>query len=205
MPHLIAASVDAHANRVLEGYFELQGDRVSVHATLQDPGRPKTLRVIVRQGSAKAGIVPLLDQLAKDIDSRAHAFPAPDPAALKSFSEAWASEDPAERLQLFENAATQNPKFSAAYLALAETRLAQGDRAGAADAALRGRSVSTNGVERAQFDYLLATARRDLPAREQAMQELARQVPGMSKPSELWRRSIPRNGNIRTRLGNMKS
>lgn len=176
--HVVAtSSADPRANRVLRGYYALENDRLTVHATLENPGRPKTLQVIVRDGSRNAGIVPLLDQVAKAINSGAHPFPSPDPAALRSFSEALSSEDPGTRLRLFQTAAVQNPKFSSAFLALAETRLAQGDRAGAAEAAAQGKNVSTNPVERAQFDYLAATARNDLAARESAMRDLVRQTP----------------------------
>jgi Flp pilus assembly protein TadD len=177
IPHLIAASSDPRANRVLEGYFDLQGDRLAVHATLEDPRQPKTLQVIVRKGPKSAGIVPLLDQIARQINSGAHAFPSPDPAALETFSAAMSSEDPGTRLRLFQTATVQNPKFAPAFLALAESRLAAGDRPGAVEAATQGKAVSTNSIEQTEFDYLAATARQDLPGRERAMQQLVRETP----------------------------
>jgi Flp pilus assembly protein TadD len=177
VPHLIAASSDPRANRVLEGYFDLDGDRLAVHATLEDPRQPKTLQVIVREGPKSAGIAPLLDQIAAQINRGAHAFPSPDPAALETFSEALSSEDPGTRLRLFQTATVQNPKFAPAFLALAESRLAAGDRPAAAEAATQGKAVSTNPIEQTEFDYLAATARQDLPARERAMQQLVGETP----------------------------
>jgi Flp pilus assembly protein TadD len=179
IPHLSADSrqPDPRANRALRGYYDVVGDRMSLHATLEDPRRLKTVRVIVREGPKAAGLLPLLDELAKDLNSGAHAFPTHDPAALQTFSEAFSSEDPGVRLRLLQTATVQNPKFAAAFLALAETRLSQGDRSGAADAAQQGKQVSKNPSERAEFDYLAATARNDLPGQESAMRELVRLTP----------------------------
>ncbi len=175
--HLAASNNEPHANRELRGYYTLEQGRLVVHATLQDPQQPRTLQVIVREGPKEAGIVPLLDEVAKAVNPRAHPFPSPDQAALRTFSEALTSEDPGTRLRLFQAAAVQNPKFSSAYLALAETRLAQGDRDGAAEAAVQGKAVSTNPTEQAQFDYLKASAHGDLAGRERAIQELLRLTP----------------------------
>lgn len=179
LPHLIAGSQpsDPRANRVLQGYYAVEGNRLAVHASLEDPRTLKTLQVIVREGSKSAGILPLLDQIARQIDSGAHSFPTRDPAVLQTFSEALSSDDPGVRLRLLQTATVQNPKFAPAFLALAETRLAQGDRAGAADAAVQGSSISTNPTERAEFDYLAATAHQDLSARERATRELVRLTP----------------------------
>jgi tetratricopeptide (TPR) repeat protein len=179
IPHLIADSrqPDPRANRVLQGYYDVHGDRMSLHATLEDPHRLKTLRVIVRQGPKSAGLLPLIDEVARDLNSGARTFPTRDPASLQSFSDALSAADPGVRLRLFQTATVQNPKFSSAFLALAETRLAQGDRAGAVEAAMQGKKVSTNATELAEFDYLASTARNDLAGREKAMRELVRQTP----------------------------
>lgn len=178
IPHLIAEQEsNRRANRVLQGYYAVLGNRIAVHATLLDPARMKTLQVIVREGPKTAGLLPLLDQVAKQINPGAHPFPTRDPAALQSFAEALSSEDPGVRVRLLQTATVQNPKFSAAFLGLAESRLAQGDRSGAEDAAVQGKSVSTNSIERAELDYLAATARKDLAGRERSIRELVRLTP----------------------------
>ena len=174
----VRAIADSRANRVLQGYFSLDGpNRLSLHATLEAPLERKTLKLIVREGPAGAGIQPLLDSLAKELNPAARPFSSQDPAALRSYGEALQNPDPAARIRLLDTAATQDPKLSAAGIALAEILLSQGDRPHAAEVASRGASNASDPTDRARLEYLAATARENFPAREKALQTLAKLSP----------------------------
>ncbi len=176
---------NSQANQVLQGYFALTRDQLSVHATLEDPARRATVRTIVREGPAAAGILPLLDGIAKDLSGSAHPFSTQDQAALQSYGEALALTDPLARSRLLQAAVGQDPKFSAASIGLAEILLASGDRANAAQIASAGALSAKNPLDRAQLEYLSATAKDNLGGREAALTSLVRLTPSNTQALNL--------------------
>lgn len=191
-PHLATFAGDSirsvpnsQANQVLQGYFALTRDKLSVHATLEDPASRATVRTIVREGPAAEGILPLLDGVAKELNGAAHPFCTQDQAALQSYGEALGLTDPMARSRLLQAAVGQDPKFSAASIALAEILLGLGDRAQATQAASTGAVSAKNPLDRAQLEYLSATATDNLAGREAALTSLVRQTPANTQALNL--------------------
>jgi Flp pilus assembly protein TadD len=168
---------DSRANRVLEGYFAVQQNKLTLHAFFEEPLDRKILRVIVREGPANAGIQPLLDSLAKELHPTARPFSSQDPAALQSYGEALQTPDPAARIRLLETATTQDPKLSAAGVVLGELLLSRGDGPHAAEVASRGARNAADPIDKARLEYLAATARDDFGSREKSLQTLAKLAP----------------------------
>ncbi len=149
-----------------------------VHAALEDPQNRKTLRVLTEEGPSSQGVVPLLNRMAKEFGAGAREFSSQDPEALRSYSQALASTDPSVRVHLLQTAIGEDPKFTSAYIALAEVLLEHGDSSGAEQAAQKGQAVASNGIDRARLDYLLATAENNSAWREKALDALLRLAPG---------------------------
>lgn len=160
------------ANRLVEGYLSRPGGNLALHLTIEDPSRNKTLRIITLEGRASDGIVPLLDRAAKDLSATSRTFVTHDTAALKAYAQSLEAPDLTARVQALETSLAQDPKFVVGYTSLAETLLQTGDRTKAAEAAAQGLQTATSNIDRAQLQYLAATAGNDLNAREEALAEL---------------------------------
>ncbi|MGI8741726.1 MAG: hypothetical protein ACR2NN_03985 [Bryobacteraceae bacterium] len=165
------------ASEVLEANFEFVGDRLRVHASLENLARHKMARQFSLDGPAREGILPLVNQLAKDVAPEARTFSTRDPAAFGSFGEGLSSADASTQARLLQTASVQDPKFTASYIHLSEAWLVAGDRADAAKAAAAGAQQAANPVDRARLAYLSAVATGDPGRREQALVRLTQVTP----------------------------
>ena len=129
------------------------------------------------EGPLRDGIIPLVNQLAKQTDSAARLFSTRDPAAFNSYGQALASFDPGAQARLLQTASVQDPGFSASYLDLSETLLATGDRNSAAGKAAAGVEHSKDPIDRTKLLLISALARGDLQARETALNKLSQLTP----------------------------
>ena len=173
----VASVAGSGADRVLQGYFSAAAGRLSIHATLEDPVAVKTLQTIVREGPVSAGFAPLIDSVAREINPASRAFSTRDPAALEQYGRALLAPDNATKIASLKAAIGHDPKFSTAYQSLAGLLLASGDRVAAAGIAAQGVQTAAAALDKAELSYMAATAQADLPARERALLDIARQSP----------------------------
>ena len=166
------------ADRELRGYLVRRGDRLEVHLALCDVPAAQTTRMIVKEGPAGEGIVPLLDAVARDVADDARAFATRDRAALRSYGEALDATDMSARVRLLKTAAGQDPKFSAAYLAMAGVYFAGHDLPGVAAIASTGVRNVGDRLDRAELEDYGAIAKQDPGAREKTLTALAKLRPG---------------------------
>lgn len=172
---------EANASSVLQGYLSKDRDKLSIHATLGSSPGSHTERVIAVEVPPGEGIALALDRIAKQIRPEARAFCTRDQAALQTYGNALRSPDLKIRAGLFETAATQDPNFSAASIALATTLLETGQGQRAAQVAGFGAKNAKDPIDRAQLQYLFSMGTGDLNARERALDSLVSLLPANSR------------------------
>lgn len=185
LPKLYAFRADSvrnayagRASQVLEASFEVVGrEQLRIHASLEDLDRRKATRQFTLDGPLGAGIIPLVNQLAKQTDSSARAFSTRDAAAFSSYGQALSSLDSGTQARLLQTASVQDPGFSASYLDLSQTLLATGDRTNAGGEAAAGAEKSKDPIDRTKLLLMSALARGDLQAREIALTKLSQLTP----------------------------
>jgi tetratricopeptide (TPR) repeat protein len=172
-PVRVESISDARLNTlgsILQGYFARERGVLTFHETLG------TRSLVVSDGD---NVVGSMNALAKELTKDARSFTC-NAAALRPYGEALQAKPGA-----FEAAAQADPSCVPIYLPWAETLLAHNDREGAArvcDTALALPNVDA--IDRAQFEFLAATAKGDTASRLQALQKLALLLPS---DAELWR------------------
>ena len=165
------------AEEELHGYLVHRAGRLELHLALSDVAANKTDRMIVKEGPSGEGLIPLLDAAARDVADDARAFITRDRAALQSYGEALNVSDLAARLRLLKTASGQDPKFSAAYLTMAETYVAQNDLAGLAQVASDGVRNVSDSLDRAELEDYAAIAKQDFNVREKTLLALRKLRP----------------------------
>lgn len=174
----------AHASRAVEAYFDATGDRLHMHATVEDLAKRRVMQQFEVEGPRLDGPLPLIDRLARQIDPAARAFSTHDRAAFESFGEALSSQDAGVRARLLQTATVQDPNFTAAYSELADTLLALNQPAQAQNIASAGLAHARDALDRARLTYVLAVSQSNLAARKQALADLERLLPADPEP---WR------------------
>ena len=165
----------AGANRVGYGEYWLERGTIEARLTLEDLRTGKT-EVILAVG---ADILPAAAALARRISSQAGAYSTGNPAALRAYALGLDDTDSAAAVHDWEQAISVDPAFEPPYEALAEWKLQQRDRAGAAallDQAAGHRDRMPE-IERAQLAMTAAVVNGDAAARRRALSEKARLTP----------------------------
>lgn len=173
----IRSAYDERAVRVLEGNFEVVAGQLAVHACIEDLPRRKILRQFSLSGPLQDGIIPLMNQLAKQIDPDARPFSTRDPAAFASFGQALSAADAPAQARLLRTASIQDPNFSTAIADLGQALLVTGDPANAEKILTSGAQRAANPIDRGQLAYLAASARKDPGAQEKSLANLAQLTP----------------------------
>ncbi|MGE5646894.1 MAG: hypothetical protein ACM336_13995 [Acidobacteriota bacterium] len=131
------------AARTLHGYFSAGGGHLRVNADLEDA---RTGRV-VKAMSARGELLAAAREIARAIDPEARELPTKSLGAMRSY----AAGD-------FEGAVAADPNFGAAYLGWAQSLLARGERARAAEvlAAANGNAARFPALERNRLAMISA-------------------------------------------------
>ncbi len=149
-----------NAGQYLEGYFSIENGVLKFHSSFENADARKIERTAITAAQTN-DLAGAMNKLAKDLNPRARSFPHCSQAALESYG-----------------AATPDPSCAPAYLPLAEAMLARGDRDGAAHASATALALpNVDPIDRAQFEFLAATAKGDADAKLQALRKLAKLLP----------------------------
>ena len=149
-----------NASRYLEGYFASEHGMLTFHSTIENPDTRK-IQSIALVSAQTDNVIAAMNKLAKDLNPKARSFPNCSQATLESYGQS-----------------APDPTCAPAYLPLAESLLARGDRDGAAHAAATALALpNVDPIDRAQFEFLAATAKGDAGAKLQALKKLAALLP----------------------------
>jgi len=166
------------ASRVLEGYFFERNGRIGIRATVEDLEKTKTLENVEIDGAASAGLLPLVNELARKLSPEVRVFGTRDEKAFRFYGEALAARDSQEATKNLEVATGADPGFAAAYLDEVRLLTETGDRERARQVAQTAERVARlDTIDRANLEYVAATASGDLAERVRALEKLSAATP----------------------------
>lgn len=157
------------AGTLVCGYFSTTNRSLELHADVEDARTHKVVRALEARGALSAGPLPLINQIAKQVNPAAEPFSTSSPAAFRALGVALIASDPAAQDQQLQAAISADPNFSAAYVARAEVLLRRGDRAGVVQVVSAAMAVHPRAADRAKLAYLDASARGDRDAQVNAL------------------------------------
>ena len=173
----VPAAQSMQASRLLQGYFFERNGRIGIRATLEDLGRTKTLESFELEGAASAGFLPLANELARRLSSSARTFSTSNEKAFRFYGEALAARDSKDVEQALEAAVQADPGFSAGYVDEAKVLEETGDRERARQVIQVGAGTRPDAIERANLEYVAATASGDGAGRMSALEQLTSATP----------------------------
>ncbi len=119
------------AKRILHGYLSRTGGRLRLQADLEDVRSSKFPRSAEASGPESAGLPPIADAVARQLDPKARPPATKSGAALQAYVAAFDMPNPAAAGESLMQAIEADPDFGSPYLALIEFDLARRDHAGA--------------------------------------------------------------------------
>jgi tetratricopeptide (TPR) repeat protein len=164
------------ASRLVHGYFSTRNNALELRADIEDAATHKTIHALVTRGVV-GNIVPLVNQIAKQISPAAEPFSTNSAAAFQNLGAALIAPDAASQDRGFEAATQADPNFSAAYVIWAEALLRRGDRAGVARIVASAMADHPGTIDQAKLAYLDASAQSDAGAQVQALRKWSRLTP----------------------------
>jgi thioredoxin-like negative regulator of GroEL len=186
----LSAAQSMQASRLLEGYFFERNGRIGIRATLEDLGKNKVMESFEIDGEASAGFLPLANQLARRLSAEARAFGTSNENAFQFFGEALAAREPAVLEQTLEKATQADPGFGAGYVNEARMLTETGNRERAREVIQAAKRARLDPIDRADLEYLAASANGDATDRIKALESLTA--------------ATPSNPNIFTELGEIR-
>ncbi len=161
------------ATHVLHGNFSIVRRWLFISASLErlDAGRME--QVITADGPVEAGILPLIDRVARRLEPRSGPSSPIDAETLRLFGEGLSSREP----EVFGRAVARSPGFGAAYIGWVEALLARGDGAGARAVLQKAERARLADVDRARLALLDSTMRGDPRGRASSLRGLRRLTP----------------------------
>ncbi len=163
------------ATQALRGYYQMEGSRLRLRATLTDIATNRTVRAFDHSGPASDGPLPLLDALSKDLADKVRPYPSSNREAVASLGSALLETGARERAQLAESAYRKDPALTPAAIEAAQTYIASGDPASAAGI-LRSLAPGES-AESAQAGLMLALLERNQAAIRPALETAVRFSP----------------------------
>ena len=167
------------ATRILHGYLSGAGGTLRLQADLEDTRSGKFPWAAEASGPETAGLPPLADAVAHQLDAQARPPATKSGAALEAYVAAFDAPNAAAASELLTRAMTADPDFATPYLALIELDRAHQDRAGAERilAMARARGAVFSAADRARLEVTAAQLSGDGAALSKALAALARQTP----------------------------
>ncbi len=186
----LSAAQSMQASRLLEGYFFERNGRIGIRATLEDLGRAKVVESFELDGAASAGFLPLMNELARRLSSDARVFGTNNESAFRFYGEALAARDSKAVEQALQQATDADPRFAAAYVDQVKMLAETGDRERARQVVQVGQRARMDAIDRANLEYVAATANGDASDRIKAL--------------DLLTAATPANANIYRELGGIR-
>jgi len=151
-----SAAYEAAAKEAVRTTIEDRNGRYRIQATFTDLSTQQTNRVVTAEGHGN-GLLPVVNELAKQIAPAASVFSTQSDRALKDYATAAQSTNVDDRTRLLSDAVSADPAFGLAYIALLETAAAKGQQAvQPVLAAAQAHSRSFTQPDRARFQAVVA-------------------------------------------------
>lgn len=142
---------------VLRTTITQRNNRLYVDAVLTSNSTQKDSQYISVSGAAAAGVLPLLNAVARRLDGAASAFSTRNDRALQSYVKAATSTIPQTRVDALTDAISIDPSFGVAYISLLEVDAQTAPQSIPALLQLgAGRRSTFTRFDRARFDAVLA-------------------------------------------------
>jgi len=173
------SAIASGVTRFLHGYLSRAGDRLRLRADLEDAAGLQFNRWAESAGPVTAGLLPLADDVARQLDPAAHRSGTKNETALKAYVAGLNTSDPSTAIESLNRAITADPDFGQAYLTLVQLSLSAHDSASAERylglARARGEAISP--VDRARIDVAAAELSGNSDALAKALAALSRVTP----------------------------
>lgn len=157
------------AKDVVHATVTQRNGRISLNVAITSSSTQKNWQIVDLNGVSSSGILPLLNQLAKQIDNGASSFSTKSDRALQAYVTAVSSQTAQQRIAGLTDAVSIDPSFGLAYIALAD---AQGQAAPQALPSLLQSASSHSGgfspLDRVRFNAYLARYSHVPLAKEEA-------------------------------------
>jgi Flp pilus assembly protein TadD len=186
----LSAAQSMQASRLLEGYFFERNGRIGIRATLEDLGRVKAVESFEVDAPASAGFLPLANELARRLSADARKFGTSNEDAFRFYGEALAARDSQTVEHALQQATNADPQFAAGYVDQARMLVETGARDRARQVTQTAQQARLDPIDRANLEYVAATAGGDATGRMKALELLAT--------------ATPANANSFTELGGMR-
>jgi Flp pilus assembly protein TadD len=186
----LSAAQSMQASRLLEGYFFEGNGRIGIRATLEDLGKTKAVQSFEIDGAASAGFLPLANELARRLSSDARTFGTSNENAFRFYGEALGAKGSQGVERALQQATAADPGFAAGYVDEAKVLAETGDRERALQIVQAEERAGLDRIDRANLQYVAATARGDATDRIKALESLTV--------------ATPANANIFKELGEMR-
>ena len=164
-----AAALIAGANHIVSGYVEHTAAGIRITATEEDVATHQTVRTLAATAPAPFDALSLL---AREFSPHAGSPGTPNREAFQLYSTALRATS-SDAPHLLENAVALDPGFGRAWVTLARTLAAQGDRAHAAEVIAKAREQKLAPIDRAWLDVEDASLNSDRSAGLEAMRKLS--------------------------------
>ena len=173
-------AIVAGSRRILHGYVSQSGGRLRLHADLEDTPSGKFPQSAESAGPVSAGLVPLANAVARQLDPGASPSGARSDAALEAYIGGLDAPNPGAAAESLSRSIAADADFGAPYLALIELSLARKDSAAAERtlALARARGAAIPPIDRARLDVLAAQISGDRAALSESLASLSRLTPG---------------------------
>ena len=170
------------AKDILRTTITQRNNRLYVDAVLTGNSTQKDSRYISVSGAASAGVLPLLNAVAKRLDSDASVFSTKNDRALQSYVKAATSTIPQTRVDALTDAISIDPSFGLAYIGLLEVDAQTAPQSIPALLQLGASRRSTfTRYDRARFDSFLARySHAPIPQQEAALRTVLQIAPNES-------------------------
>ncbi len=161
----------AGATRLITGYYEVLGGKLTITAMEEDAATGKTVRVTAAQGS----VLGTLQTIAKQFSPSPKAFGTTNETALRAFILGDESADASP--QYYEQAIAADPSFGQPYLAWSEYALAEGNRSTLQHILSEAREHKLPSSYIAKLELADATLAKDPDMRQKALLQLVNADP----------------------------
>lgn len=173
----LSASQSMQASRLLEGYFFERNGRIGIRATLEDLDRRKAAASFEIDGPASGGFLPLANELARRLTPDVRMFGTRNEKAFQFYGEALSARDSQAVERGLEEATNADPGFTTGYVNEARLLAETGDRQRAQQVVQIGERAHLDPIDRADLEYVGATASGDATERMKALESLTAVTP----------------------------
>jgi Flp pilus assembly protein TadD len=173
----ISAAQAIQASRLLEGYFFERNGRIGIRATLEDLGKTRATQSFEMEGAASSGFLPLVNDLARRLSLDSRTFATSNENAFRFYGEALGAKDAPTVERQLKAATDADPGFVVGYVDQAKMLAETGNREGARQVIQAGQRARVDPIERANLEYVAATASGDVTGRIKALESLAQATP----------------------------